>query len=72
MNLIELKAQVDNAVELAHDTGEDPYKILVTLQIDGLEKESICANEELEVHYDNNAQASGCVIVAYRDEEDQK
>ncbi len=69
MNIIELKSKIDNAIEFAKDNEEDPEKILVSLQIDSDEGESIWADKHLELHYDGNLFASGCVITASRDDD---
>ena len=66
MNLTELKKQVDRAYSYALDINESPDSIPVTLQLnrDGNEADSICTHEDVELFYDNNACASGCVITA--------
>lgn len=63
MTLNELKKKVDRTIEYAIECGETAEEINVSLQIDGPERESICATEDVELHYDNNCQASGCVLV---------
>jgi len=68
MKLNELKTQVDNAIELVREHEQDPEKIQVALQIDHSQTESICADDQLEVHWDNNGMASGCVITGYTDD----
>ncbi len=67
MNLKELKEAVDSAIERAEEYGESPAEIAVTLQIDGPENESVWSAEDVELHYDGNLQASGCVLTAYRE-----
>lgn len=67
MKLSELKEQVDNAVAYAKECGIPPEEILVTLQIDRADDESIWSDEDVELHYDNNCQASGCVLTAFKD-----
>lgn len=67
MNLQELKECVDGAIETAIENGESPAEIVVTLQIDGPEAESVWSSDEVELHYDGNIQASGCVLVAFRE-----
>lgn len=68
MNLQELKEYVDVAIERAIENGESPAEIVVTLQIDGPEDESVWSSDEVELHYDGNLQASGCVLTAFREE----
>lgn len=68
MNLIELKQAVDNAVESAKEYGADPIDILVSLQIEGpgvcrVRSDYICSDKDLELHYDNDGIASGCVLL---------
>ncbi len=63
MTLSELAKKVSEAVESANEFGESPKEINVSLQIDGPKTESVCAIENIELHYDNNCQASGCVLV---------
>jgi len=67
MNLLELKRAVDDAVEAATEYGEPLENISVSLQIDGPTDESIYSEEEVELHYDNDVQASGCVLTAFVD-----
>lgn len=66
MTLTQLKKQVDAAYEYALDCHQSPDSIPVTLQLnrDGDEGDAICTHEDVEVHYDNNTYATGCVICA--------
>ncbi len=61
MNLFELKQAVDRAIESAVESGNKPSNIVVSIQVD-VNKESVWSNE-VKLHYDNDGQASGCVIV---------
>lgn len=61
MNLLELKEKTDRAIESAKEYGDDPGEIIVSIQID-INRESVYSND-VELHYDNDCQASGCVIV---------
>jgi len=63
MNLKELEEKAILACEYAEECGEDPRDIKISLQIDGPKAQSICAAEDVELHYDNDCQASGCVLV---------
>lgn len=68
MTLSELKEEVDAAIERAIEHGESPDSVAVSLQIDGLSGDvpgeaSVWARDSIELHYDNNGQASGCVLV---------
>jgi hypothetical protein len=69
MNLIELKKAVDDAVERAKEHDTEPLEeIIVSLQIDLLDENGDCpysvyTNYNIELHYDNNGCASGCVLV---------
>lgn len=65
MNLSQLKHAVDVAVQRADEFGVFPGEIPVSLQIDCGGKESIYTDEQIELHYDNNCQASGCVLLGY-------
>lgn len=73
MNLLELKKAVDNAVERANECGDDkPEEIDVSLQINMMDDNGNCpysifTNAHIELHYDNNGCASGCVLVGYDD-----
>lgn len=62
MNLFDLKQEVDAAIEHAAECGKSSESVLVSIQIDGPGEESSWSSE-LELHYDNDAQASGCVLV---------
>lgn len=76
MTLSELKKEVDGAIESAIDQGQNPDDIIVSLQIEGAGDGSILGNgavwakDEIELHYDNDGQASGCVLVGYPGEEE--
>ena len=70
MNLSKLKKAVDSAIESAIEYGESLEEIVVSLQIDDLSKETVWAKEDVELHYDNNCQASGCVLVGFPAESD--
>jgi hypothetical protein len=61
MNLLELRTKVNEAIESAKEYDEAPDDIIVTIQIEAPEF-SIWA-DDIELHYDNNCQASGCVVV---------
>ena len=67
MDLLELKEQVDNACERAKDYKVELTDIPVCLQIDNTNGNSFVASKDIELHYDNNCQASGCVIQAWED-----
>jgi hypothetical protein len=63
MNLIELKDAIDNIVEgVREGTYEKPEEVSVSVQIDGPGTRSIWATD-LEIHYDEDGNASGCVIL---------
>ncbi|WP_320043195.1 hypothetical protein [uncultured Desulfobacter sp.] len=64
MNLSELKTKVEQAIEHAVECGASPDEITVSLQIEDSAGETAWANENVELHYDNNCQASGCVLLA--------
>ncbi|HUV85419.1 MAG TPA: hypothetical protein VMV86_06905 [Methanosarcinales archaeon] len=61
MNLLELKSFIDMAIESAKEHGEDPAEVIVSIQIDDTESESLWS-DDIELKYDNNCQASGCVL----------
>ena len=71
VTLADLKRKVDTAIEAAIERNESPDEIPVTLQIEttGSGHDSICAHEDLELHYDGGAQATGCVLCAWISEE---
>ena len=64
MSLEELKTAVLNACELARDYGQDPKDIQVSLQIDSHNELAVWASKDVELHYDNDGQAMGCVLTA--------
>ena len=66
MTLTQLKKQVDGAYAYAAYFHQNPDSIPVTIQLnrDGDEGEAICTHEDVEVHYDNNCCATGCIISA--------
>ena len=67
MTLSELKSEVDAAIKRAAECGESPDDIVVSVQIDtvahGGDFESSVSAVDVELCYDDNATASGCVIV---------
>lgn len=60
MNLRELKKAVDLAVERANEFDDNPKKIIVSIQVN-LNKSSVFSSD-VDLHYDGNLCASGCVI----------
>ena len=62
MTLNELAKEVADAISSANEYGVSPDEIVVSLQIDGPQTESVWATD-VEFHYDNDAQASGCVLL---------
>ena len=61
MNLLELKSYVDRAIDNAKSFGEDPSEISVSIQIDDEGTKDVWT-DDIELTYDNNIQASGCVL----------
>ena len=72
MNLAKLKEAVDNAVDCVIEADQLPKNICVALQINHSGTEAVCATDEIEIHWDNNGFASGCVITAYTENPDDK
>lgn len=64
MNLSELKSKVDRAVEFAIECGENPESVSVSIMIEDNASEPVWSSENVEMHYDNNLQTSGCVFTA--------
>lgn len=69
MTLSELKAKVDMAAERAREFGVTLDEIVVTLQIDGVSGGSLWTDKGVDLHYDNDTFASGCVIGAILEED---
>ncbi len=67
MTLSELREAVADAIEKAAEFGESPDDILVSVQIDTCGKDGEqCFTDstgDVELHYDGNLTASGCVLV---------
>lgn len=61
MNLLELKDYVDQAIENAKAFDEDPAEIVVSIQVDDTESESLWS-DDIELTYDGDGNASGCVL----------
>ena len=61
MNLIELKKAVNIAIEMVHEDGRNPKDILVSIQVDI--NRSSPWSDDVRLVYDNDLNASGCVIV---------
>lgn len=68
MNLSKLKADVDRAVEYAKECEISPGDVQVSIQVDTY-NDSVHSND-VELHYDNDCDASGCVIVGYDESRD--
>ena len=66
MNLLELHEEVTNSIIYALDCGADPREVKVSLQIEDA-GHTYCNDleEPVELHYDNDGNASGCVITGY-------
>ncbi len=65
MNLVELQQYVNQAIEDAKEFGQDPKEITVSIQIDDDQSESLWA-DDIELTYDNDTQACGCVLHGWR------
>lgn len=61
VTLTELKDYVDNAIKYAKECGQDPSTIIVSIQVDDTESESLWS-DDIELTYDNDGNASGCVL----------
>jgi len=61
MKLTELKSFVDGAIENAKEFGQSPAEITVSIQINDERTEDIWS-DDIELTYDNDGQASGCVL----------
>lgn len=70
MNLYELKQKVDDAIAHAKECNNNPKDIIVSIQID-MDKDDILMSfssgsihtSNIDLWYDNDVYASGCVIV---------
>ena len=74
MNLQELQEKVNNAVEVANELEMPLTDIPVSIQIDDVADPHhgyIQTDEDVELTYDNNATASGCVIHGWRNTNDE-
>lgn len=61
MNLIELKNKVQDIIRAVYEDERDPKDVPVSIQVEkGTESFWSC---DIELIYDNDIQASGCVIV---------
>lgn len=67
MTLTELKEKVDDAILMAHEMEKNTDDIVISLQIDGENNCSVWSSDDVELHYDNDVSASGCVLVAFSD-----
>jgi len=65
MNLLELKTFVDTVIENVKEFKQNPEDVLVSVQIDDVESESLWS-DDIELAYDNNGQASGCVLHGWK------
>lgn len=67
MNLAELKVKVDRIIEAVKDGSGNPEEIQVSLQLDGENLFSAWTEGEVDIHYDGNGMASGCVLTGWVD-----
>lgn len=68
MNLVELKAAIETAIESAKEYGEEePTGISVSIQINSDDGDGYWAVDDIECHYDNNLTTSGFVITGTKD-----
>jgi len=67
MNLSELKQAVEDAIESVFEYDDHPDNVHVNIQIDGPMNESVCS-VDVRLIYDNDCQASGCVLFGEVDE----
>jgi len=65
MNLLELRTDVENAIEHARDVGANLKDILVSIQIDLESGEDSLWSEDVKLIYDNDGNASGCVLYGW-------
>ena len=67
MNMIQLKDAVEGAIEHAKECGVDPATVNVALQVDCVPEgaESAYSTENVELIYDNNGMAGGCVLYGF-------
>ena len=68
MNLIELKSYVDRAIAAAYEFGDDPKKVVVSVQVDDTSSESLWSSD-IELTYDGDGQAAGCVLHGWTKDE---
>lgn len=61
MNLRELKEKVDAAIDAAIEWEDNPEEITVSIQVD-INRDSVYS-DDVELHYDGDGCASGCVLV---------
>ena len=67
MNLLKFKNKIDEICEAVVEDGRTTDDIEMAIQIDGPGTRSIYATD-IEIHYDNDCQASGCVVLGeYKD-----
>lgn len=63
MTLLELKDKIDDAIDRVEQSGQKPDDIPVTLQLEHGSGDR-WGHASMDVVWDNNTQATGCVIVA--------
>lgn len=66
MTLLELKDKIDDTIERIREAGQSPDDIPVTLQLEHGGGDA-WGHSSMDVVWDNNTQATGCVIVADMD-----
>lgn len=67
MTLIELQDKIAETIERVRAAGQNPDDIFVTIQLES--GSQYWGHADMDVVWDNNTQATGCVIVATLDGE---
>ena len=68
MNLLELQGEVNRIITKAVEYEVAPHTIAVSIQIE--HSEETCWSTDLELHYDNDGEVSGVVIVGENGQDD--
>ena len=70
MNLLELKYEIEKAIIRAKECEEKPEEVKVSMQIDSYT--SSIWTDDVNIMYDCNFDASGCVVLGFKDEKEKE
>lgn len=75
MTVTELEKEIEYVIEQIQERGLDPSKIVVSMQIDHTNSCTVASSystHEINIMWDDNGIASGCVLYGWSEESEEK